>query len=184
MTIMVRKQSFVILAGRIKWRRAAKPAAVPYGQVFIWMKRLFLVLIFIVYFVVAIGCGTQAVQDDLPHTTVNTAQPEQDAPQQAALEIFYFHETVCGSCDGTEEFIALFNELLTPDEKASYDYQIRDYNIFQTGGRDFYKQKLEELGIDASDAQAPVMIFNGKAYSGMTDIGENLRAAFLAAVGD
>ncbi len=104
----------------------------------------------------------------------------QAEPATEAIPIYFFHETVCGSCDGTEEFYAVLDETLS-DVKDAHPYMTNTYNTFQTTGDAVYGQMLAERGLDRKDCEPPVAIVGSKVLIGMESITRGLREAFLTA---
>ena len=99
-------------------------------------------------------------------------------PEQ--LDIYFFHETICASCDGTEEFFDLINEELA-DVRELYPYRIITANIFQTEGRMDYERITDQFGLNRDNLSMPLMIIDGQVFSGLEIIGDNLRETYLAA---
>ncbi|MDR0396204.1 MAG: hypothetical protein LBH66_02745 [Oscillospiraceae bacterium] len=106
---------------------------------------------------------------------------EEAATLPEAIELYYFHETVCGSCDGAKEFIDLYNEELTPEDRALYPVKIYPYNIYQRGGKETFADTLARFGHSTENLSYPVLMINSKLFSGIESIRSNLREAFLTA---
>lgn len=109
------------------------------------------------------------------------ANTVQDLPDK--IDVYFFHDTACGSCDGTEEFMELFANTLG-DVREENPYQIHTYNVFQTAGREKYESLTQTMGIPTDGLDFPLLIVGGKAFSGMESIQKNLREAFLTASED
>ena len=108
------------------------------------------------------------------------AQAEEAAVLPEEIDIYFFHDTACGSCDGTEEFYAAFQSELGTSPLA-YPYKLMTYNVFKTDGQAKYQQVLQEYGLAQIPGDFPVMIVYSKVFSGMDSIIKNLREAFLTA---
>lgn len=98
----------------------------------------------------------------------------------ASIPIYFFHDTVCGSCDGTAEFLALFAQTL-PDARDIHPYTLDMYNTFHSTGGAVYRRMLSELGLADAGLEPPLVIVGGKALAGMERIAAGLREAFLLA---
>lgn len=104
--------------------------------------------------------------------------PKQELPEKVQIE--FYHDTVCGSCDGTAEFYQIMGEQLA-DVKDSYPYEVYAYNIYEQSGKASYQARLEEMGLDADSISLPLMIAGGRLYSGMDTIETNMKEAYLVA---
>ncbi|MGI5893069.1 MAG: hypothetical protein ACOX6P_00585 [Candidatus Merdivicinus sp.] len=93
--------------------------------------------------------------------------------------LYFFHDTACENCDGISEFYELFNEKLEGIEIEKVNYQLYTYNVFQTEGNNVWKSLTEDWGLDATDISFPALLANGRAFSGMEQIGQNIREQFL-----
>jgi len=96
------------------------------------------------------------------------------------IEIYFFHDTACGSCDGAEEFYDILYEELG-ESRSSFPYKVLSYNVFQTDGYTKYEQVLQEYGLSQDQREFPVMIVYSKVFSGMESIKKNIKEAFLTA---
>lgn len=105
-------------------------------------------------------------------------EPTPELPEEITL--YYFHDTVCGSCDGAERFYDLASQELA-GVRERYPYRIVVANVYETEGRDLYGQVTDELGLDRDSLSLPLMIAGGKVYSGLDTIGDNLQEAYLVA---
>jgi hypothetical protein len=109
------------------------------------------------------------------------AVAEETAALPEKIELYYFHETVCGSCDGDQEFYDLYNEVLSPEDRALYPVKIYPTNVYQTGGKEAFAEKLALFGHSTDNLSFPVLMVNSKLFSGLESIRSNLREAFLTA---
>ena len=92
----------------------------------------------------------------------------------------FFHNTACGSCDGTADFVAAVQEEISYYKEA-YPYELQCYNVFQTTGKQEWEKTAEMYGLKNEEYIYPVMVLDGKMYRGMEEIKENLQEAFLEA---
>lgn len=97
-----------------------------------------------------------------------------------AIPIYFFHDTICASCDGTEAFLAIFAEAL-PDAQALHPYTLELHNTFHVTGSAVYRQVLAQHGLADAMLEPPMVIIGGKALAGMENIAANLREYFLTA---
>lgn len=111
-----------------------------------------------------IGCAGGAAEAELPDK----------------IEIFYFYENTCGSCDPEGEFIEIFNTKLA-DVKALYPHELRCFNIFHDAGKKWLEDICGKYGLELGIAGYPLMIINSKVWIGQEQIAGNLLEAFLVA---
>ncbi len=97
------------------------------------------------------------------------------------ITMYFFHETACGSCNGTAEFNDIYSEQLKDIDKDQYPAQVFTYNTFQTTGREKLEEVAEEWGLDPDDINEPALLINGRVFNGMDAIESNLREQYLAA---
>lgn len=135
------------------------------------MKRAVAFLIFCVVLALA-GSGCASV----PGASPAVAEPL--LPER--VEIYFFHDTSCGSCDGTTEFYDIFQEEIGA-EMDRYPYRVETGNVFQGDGRLLLQTVCEEWGLDPEVLYTPLMIVHGKTYQGLEAIRANIREAFLTA---
>lgn len=105
--------------------------------------------------------------------------PAEEAPP-SPFTLYFFHDTACASCDGTEEFLALFSQELV-GVMDRVPYELKMYNVFQTGGSDAFDAVCAQYGLDKSTLYFPLVIVEGKVALGMEAIGSNLLEMFLTA---
>ena len=46
------------------------------------------------------------------------------------LQVEFYYENVCASCEGDADFYALYNRCISPEEKEGLDVEIVTYNVF------------------------------------------------------
>ena len=108
----------------------------------------------------------------------NTAA--ESAEEEEALTIYFFHDTACGSCDGTEEFRAIISEQIYPYSEAR-PYRLNVKNVFKSEERDRAEELLmEEAGLTIKEVSFPLMMINGKVYEGLPEIEENIQKEYFA----
>lgn len=114
--------------------------------------------------------------------SMTAAASDQTEIQEEMLPIYFFHNTACGTCDGTEEFRALVEEQISA-YKDSCPYELLEYNVFQTKGNEAWNAITEEYSLENENYVFPVMVLDGKMYTGMSEIREQLQSAFFRATG-
>jgi hypothetical protein len=109
------------------------------------------------------------------------------APAQADLpdkiEMNFFYDEPCASCNGTAEFYSIVREELS-DVKELYPYSVREHNVFTSDGKGARDRMFESLGIEKEllgYISYPVLVVNGNVYQGLDSIRESLRDAYLTA---
>lgn len=99
------------------------------------------------------------------------------------IEIFYFYDNVCASCDDEEKFIELFNNKIG-DIKDDHPTTINMTNVYSTGGMEALERVCASYAVDPADIKFPVLMLGGKVYSSEAVIENNLREAYLVACED
>lgn len=100
--------------------------------------------------------------------------------EEEKISIYFFHNTACGTCDGTEEFVQIVKEQIAY-YKDECPYELRMYNVFTTTGNREWEKVKERYGFEKNDYVFPVMVLNEKMYTGMDEIEQELHEAFLKA---
>ncbi|MDR0377501.1 MAG: hypothetical protein LBH70_06885 [Spirochaetaceae bacterium] len=118
------------------------------------------------------GCGLRTGPDAPRH--------ERQAELPDRVELYYFYEELCQSCDGTAEFDAAAETELA-GVRDRYPYVIHRINLFLQGNRDIYQEVCDSLGLDRDSLELPALIAGGRVFSGNEAIARNLREAFLTA---
>ena len=126
--------------------------------------RLFIALFLVAIVILSCGCSKEIQSLATPHE----------------IDIRFYHDTACSSCDGEEEFTKMFNEILA-DVKGEYPYRMRFYNVFTSEGMADFNKEAKKWGVSSENIDFPSMLINGKLYSGMQDIEQNLFEEFLSA---
>jgi hypothetical protein len=104
-----------------------------------------------------------------------------DPPER--IELLYFYNGACASCNDLREFQELvYEELAGVDDQ--YPYFIVPYNVFTLDGMAARDEIFPKLGIEKellTYIPYPVLIMNGNIYSGTEGIRAALREAYLTA---
>lgn len=128
--------------------------------------------------------GNDAAAGSCATVESSAAADEGESSQGEEIEpitMYFFHDTACGSCNGTAEFVEVYSAQLEGIDKDQYPCQLYMYNTFQTSGRDKLTEVAEAWGLDPNDINEPAMLINGRVFNGMDAIESNLREQYLAA---
>ena len=90
------------------------------------------------------------------------------------LQVAFYYENVCASCEGDADFFALYNKCLSTEEKEVLNVEIATYNVFMDSCRERYEEESERLGIPG-ETSLPVLVIGERWYSGYKDMEEALR---------
>lgn len=96
------------------------------------------------------------------------------------VEMYYFYDELCGSCDGTEAFDAIAEEAMAGIRDA-YPYEIYRVNVYSSAGKEQYEAICEEMGLDPQTLSLPLLIAGGRVFQGDETIARNMGEAFLVA---
>ena len=88
------------------------------------------------------------------------------AEDEDTLHIYFYHETTCGSCDGTTEFFDIFNTQVG-DVKEDYLYEVHTVNTFKEGGTERLEEHLKTIGKTRADVSLPCVIIGEDVLSGL-----------------
>lgn len=110
---------------------------------------------------------------------LSEAEPK-SSPLPERIDIWFFYEEACGSCDGTEVFIELLSVELG-EVKGEYPYALHFANVFTTAGREAFERTLVSFGHSTVNLSFPVLMINSKLFSGLEAIEKNLKEAFWVA---
>lgn len=102
--------------------------------------------------------------------------------KRGSIPIYFFHNTACGNCDGTEEFREVIEEQISVYQDEC-PYELFEYNVFKTSGKEKWDAMVEEYQLKNDSYIFPAMILEGKIYLGMEEIRKHLLSAFLEASG-
>jgi hypothetical protein len=106
--------------------------------------------------------------------------PLREAELPERVDMYYFYEELCQSCDGAAEFDEIAEAELD-GVRDRYPYAIHRINVFLRGNQDLYREITDSLGLDRSAPELPLLIAGGRVFSGNEGIAKNLREAFLTA---
>jgi thiol-disulfide isomerase/thioredoxin len=95
------------------------------------------------------------------------------------MTIYYFYDGLCELCDHTSAFYKAWRENVTAADKSKYPCDLRVIDAYLASGRQTYTEVTDSLGIDRKTLSLPVLIADGKVYTGDEAIAKNLREAFL-----
>lgn len=114
-------------------------------------------------------------------TGCKTAEEPVPLPEQ--VEINYFYNQPCASCEEPDVFWEMVREELE-GVADKYPYQANVYNVFRTADANARDAVFSALGFDEKMIRTlsyPVMTINGTVYYGNEDIKASLREAYLTA---
>lgn len=94
------------------------------------------------------------------------------------LELFYFYNNPCGSCDVESKFYEIFNTSVG-DLKDDIPYELRLYNTFNTEGTRFFQDVCKVYAIKEEERGLPLMIVGDSYLVGEEEIKEALRDTFI-----
>lgn len=109
--------------------------------------------------VLCVWCVISMVQ------TVAAAEP---------IEVSYYYEEVCASCDGTKDFFELYNQVFSSEDKKTFEAKISTYNVFMDSCKEQYEDVKEELQIPAGTS-LPVLVIDGQWISGHENMEKQMR---------
>lgn len=101
--------------------------------------------------------------------------------ESSYIEIYFFHNTPCSTCNGKAEFYDIYNEELEDVDKEKYPAKVYCYNTFQINGQDKLKEIASLWGILPDDINEPAMLINGRFFNGLKAIEKNIREQYMLA---
>ncbi len=106
----------------------------------------------------------------------------EEPPQPENVEIQFFYNEPCASCDGTKQLYEILSEELEGISDL-YPYNVSVYNVFHKADAQVRDAELERLGLQGAidSLTYPIMVLNGKVYFGIDSIQESIREAYLTA---
>ncbi|MDR2177206.1 MAG: hypothetical protein LBP20_04085 [Treponema sp.] len=119
------------------------------------------------------GCGGKARGNP-------ELSPLREAELPDRVNVYYFYDGLCQSCNGTAEFDEAAETQLA-GLRDRFPYAIHRINVFLKGNRDLYQGIIDSLGLDGNALELPLLIVGGQVFSGNERIARNLRKAFLSA---
>lgn len=94
----------------------------------------------------------------------------QDPP--ASIQVYYFFNNPCASCDEREKISSLLQEA-NHDEDKKIDYQFYDYNLFHKGNEEIFDRICKEQGINRKTIDLPLLIIGDQYVYGWSHIQES-----------
>ena len=85
------------------------------------------------------------------------------------MEVEYYYENVCTSCNVEEDFYELYGQCIPLKERESLNVRIATYNVFMETGRARYDSEAQRLGIQKG-MPFPVLIVGNQWVSGQEQI--------------
>lgn len=113
-------------------------------------------------------------------TAAAAGQETEILPEE--FPIWFFHDTACGTCDGTEEFLQIVSEEISAYREL-YPYELNMFNVFKSDGYASMQSVLEEQELSPEGIAFPAMLINGKIYEGLDMIEASLKQEYVSAVG-
>lgn len=94
--------------------------------------------------------------------------------KEEPLQIAFYYENVCASCEGDADFYALYNRCISQEEKEGLNVEIFTYNVFMDSCRKHYGEEAERLGIPQGTSM-PVLIIGDQWFEGYANMEEALQ---------
>lgn len=128
--------------------------------------------------------GLVQAQNELETEIGLETELEAESEQQIEkIEIHYFYDEACATCNAVEEFYEVFREELG-DVSELYPYSLATYNVFHKSDAVIRDAEFKRLGYGEEFSGIltyPVMTINGRLYMGHDTIRDSLREAYLTA---
>jgi glutaredoxin len=116
-----------------------------------------------------------------PENPVPAAEPV----QQEKINGYFFYEELCPLCQTDyDRFTSILKERLPLDERNRYPNSIYIVNAYTASGRQDYTRVTDDMGLDRSTLQFPLLILGGRVFQGYDSIDTNIREAYLTAAED
>jgi glutaredoxin len=97
--------------------------------------------------------------------------------QKEQIEIVYFYDNPCASCDEEGKFIELFNSSVGI-EKEDVEIKLNMHNIFHASGRNLLQQYFKEYKVPKEKQVTPILFINNVFLAGDRAINERLGDVF------
>ena len=110
-------------------------------------------------------------------TPVGDAHP--GVPSLVPIEIFFFYEEYCASCEIEFSIHEVFHEVAA-DIAQLYPYNLSSLNVARISNRNLFEELIEQHQPLQEDADFPFLMIGSKLFSGEENIRDNLREAFIA----
>lgn len=98
--------------------------------------------------------------------------------EKELLQIEFYYENVCASCEGDADFYALYNRCISPEEKEGLQVETATYNVFMDSCRERYEERAERLGIPEGTSM-PVLIIGDRWFAGYGEMEESLHRVLV-----
>lgn len=99
------------------------------------------------------------------------------AEQKEQIEIVYFYDNPCASCDEEGKFIELFNSSVGT-EKEDAEIKLNMHNTFHASGRNLLQQYFKEYKVPKEKQVTPILFINNVFLAGDRAINERLDDVF------
>lgn len=104
-----------------------------------------------------------------------TIKGEEEAKK---LEMIYFYNNPCASCEVENTFYELFNTQVG-DLKGKVNYELKLYNTFSIEGCQFFERVCENYSIEQELRKVPLMVIGEEYLVGDNEIQTRLRDTFI-----
>lgn len=98
--------------------------------------------------------------------------------EKEPVQIAFYYENVCASCEGDADFYALYNKCVSPEEKEKLNVEISTYNVFMDSCRELYDKEAERLGIPQGTS-LPVLVIGDQWFDGYERMEEALHRVLV-----
>lgn len=95
-----------------------------------------------------------------------------------AVNVEFFYENVCATCEGDADFYTIYKESITAKDRESLDTEVRTYNVFLDSCEEYYDAVKAEVGIPEG-TDLPVLVIGNEWISGYDRMGEFLQEQLL-----
>jgi len=115
------------------------------------------------------GCANLTGDDIIPDTGFSDV-----------IEIYFFYEEFCDSCEEDFSIFEVFNEKVA-DVSDLHSYRLNSLNVARLTNRTRYEELVDRYGHLQENLAFPLLMVNNKLIVGEDSIRSNIREAFLAA---
>ncbi|GHU90425.1 hypothetical protein FACS189476_10500 [Spirochaetia bacterium] len=115
---------------------------------------------------------------------VDRSQSQGSPANPQPLDIYYFYEELCASCEASPEgslaqFIATAERALE-EVRGAYPYTLHTINIYNSGSRPLFERICAEAALDTNRIELPILISGGRSFIGFSEIEDGLRELYLS----
>ena len=109
---------------------------------------------------------------------------EETSPQEQdeKVTVYFFHNNPCESCHEGKKFRDLASKTMEGRQTA-IPYQIEEYYVYRTDGREALDRLVQELGIPEEEVSYPMVIVGNRWITGYTRMEEELYDCLAQAAG-